>query len=174
MSHLYYEGKREDLAFEKPIGKSADRRHHVRFWKVLEHGEEGRAVWLGAVTYDRGVGLSRDDARITHHIGPDIDAERELLTADLTAAKVVTSIYEVTGIGPTLDGRNGGGDLYYTDGEIKFSVLVEGCAGRSATVAEFGNPPLVELKNLAWSAIAKMLLSDPSELGSKADNQGGP
>jgi hypothetical protein len=111
------------------------------------------------VTFDRGIGLSRDDARITHHIGPDVDAERELLTADLTVAKVVQSIYEVTGVGPTLDGRNGEGDTYYTDDEIKISVLVEGCAQRAATTAVFANPPLVQLKNLAWSAIAKILLA---------------
>src|SRR6185312_11189597 len=34
VSNLYYEGRRQDLAFEKPVGASADRRHHVRFWKV--------------------------------------------------------------------------------------------------------------------------------------------
>jgi hypothetical protein len=163
VSHLYYEGRREDLAFEKPAGKSADRRHHVRFWKVLDRGEEGRAVWLGAVTFDRGIGFSHHDAQITHHIGPDIDAERDLLTADLTAAKVVTSIYEVTGVGPTLAGRNGGGDLYYTVGEIKISVLVEGCAERTATTAVVANPPLVEMKNLAWSAVAKILLPAATE-----------
>jgi hypothetical protein len=65
VSPLYYEGRREDLAFEKPAGTSADRRHHVRSWKVLDHGEEGRAFWLGAVTFDRGVGFSHDDGRIT-------------------------------------------------------------------------------------------------------------
>jgi hypothetical protein len=159
VSHLYYQGKREDLAFEKPVGESADRRHPVRFWKVLERGQEGRAVWLGAATFDRGVGLSHDDARVTHHIGPDIDADRDLLTADLKAAKVVKTIYEVAGIGPTLDGRNGEGDPYYTDGEIKISVLVEGCNGRSDAVAVLANPPLVAMKNLAWSAIAKTLLA---------------
>jgi hypothetical protein len=161
VSNLYFGGRREELAFEKPAGTSADRRHHVRFWKALDRGEEGRAVWLGAVTFDRGIGLSHKDARITHHIAPDIDAERDLLVVDLVAAKVVNSIYEVTGIGPTFDGRNGGGDLYYTDGEIKIAVLVEGCAQRSATTTTLDNPPLVDLKNRAWSAIAKTLLPDP-------------
>jgi len=167
VSHLFYEGRREDLAFEKPAGKSADRRHHVRLWKVLDRGEEGRAVWLGAVTFDRGVGFSHKDARITHHIGPDIDAERDLLTADLTAAKVVTSIYEVTGIGPTFDGRNGGGDLYYTNGEIKIAILVGGCGQQTETTDVAANPPLVEMKNLAWSVVAKILLPDPAVPDSK-------
>jgi LssY C-terminus len=125
---------------------------------VLDRGEEGRAVWLGAVTFDRGVGISHDDGRITHHIAPDIDSERDLLTDDLKAAKVVTTIYEVTGIGPTLNARNGEGDSYFTDGEIKISVLVEGCNQHSATVSELANPPLVDMKNDVWSVAAKLLL----------------
>ncbi len=68
VSNLFYLNRREDLAFEKPDGKSADHRHHVRFWKVLDQGEEKRPVWLGAVTYDRGVGVSHYTGAITHHI----------------------------------------------------------------------------------------------------------
>jgi hypothetical protein len=158
VSPLLFQNKREDLAFEKPAGKSADRRHHVRFWEALDRGEEGRAVWLGAVTFDRGVGIRHDDGRITHHIAPDIDSERDLLTDDLKAAKVVTTIYEVTGIGPMLNARNGEGDPYFTDGEIKISVLVEGCNQHSATVSELANPPLVDMKNDVWSVAARLLL----------------
>jgi hypothetical protein len=44
VSNLYYLGRREDLAFEKPVGNSADHRNHVRFWKVLDKGEEGRSA----------------------------------------------------------------------------------------------------------------------------------
>lgn len=163
VSPLYFQGKRENFAFEKPSGKSADRRHHVRFWKVLDRGQEGRAVWLGAVTFDRGVGISHRDGRITHHIAPDIDAERNLLTDDLAAAKVVTSIYEVTGVGPTLDGHNAEGDSYYTDGEIKISVLVQGCGQKTDTTTVVANPPLVDLKNLTWTAITKVLLPASAE-----------
>jgi hypothetical protein len=157
VSALYYRNKREDLAFEKPVGISADRRHHVRLWKVLANGEEGRVVWLGAATFDRGVGLSRTDAKITHHIAPDIDADRDLLTADLAAAKVVETVYQVTGIGPTLHGRNGEGDAYYTDGDIKISVLVAGCGQRANTVVQLSDPPLVTIKNRAWSLIEQVL-----------------
>jgi len=155
MSGLYYQDRRQDFGFEKPVGNSADRRHHVRFWQVLERGEEGRPVWLGAVTFDRGVGFSHNDARITHHIAPDIDADRDLLTADLGDAHVSKTLYEVTGIGPTIDGRNGEGDPYYTDGEIKISVLVDGCTERSGSVAKLDNPPLIRFKIGIWKAIAK-------------------
>jgi hypothetical protein len=167
VSNLFYQGRREDLAFEKPAGRSADRRHHVRFWQVLEQGEEGRPVWLGAVTFDRDVGLSRYTAQVTHHIAPDVDAERNALIGDLTAAKVVLAIYEVTGIGPTLNGRNGEGDLYYTDGEIKVARLVAGCNAKAATAVVLDNPPLVVLKNKAWQPIAALLKSINDAASSK-------
>ncbi|MGB9396563.1 MAG: LssY C-terminal domain-containing protein, partial [Pseudolabrys sp.] len=158
-SPLFYEGRREDLAFEKPVGDSADRRNHVRFWEVLKAGQEGRPVWLGSATFDRDVGLSRYTGQVTHHIGPDIDAERDGLTDDLKKARVVEAIYEVTGVGPTLIGRNGEGDRYYTDGEIKISRLVAGCNAKAETTVELANPPMVNLKNETWKAIAGMLKS---------------
>jgi hypothetical protein len=88
VSPLYYQGKKEQLAFEKPDGKSADRRHHVRFWQVLDKGTDGRPVWLGSVTFDRGVGLSHDTGQVTHHIAPDIDAERDGLGGVDTSASI--------------------------------------------------------------------------------------
>lgn len=167
VSSLFYDGRREDLAFEKPDGRSADRRHHVRFWEVLKQGEEGRPVWLGSVTFDRDVGLSRYTGQVTHHIAPDIDAARDGLTDDLKAAKVVEAIYEVSGIGPTLNGRNGEGDPYYTDGEVKISRLVVGCNVKVETTLELSNPPLVMIKNAAWKAVANMLHSGETATKSK-------
>jgi hypothetical protein len=154
VSNLYYLGRREDLAYEKPIGTSADRRHHVRYWKVLESGAENRPVWLGAATQDRGVGLSRYTAEVTHHISPDLDAERALLAVDLENAGMVEAKYQVTGIGPTIAGRNGGGDLYYTDGEIWVLRLVEACKKREGPAVTIPSPPATELKDQIWRAIA--------------------
>ena len=73
---------------------------------------------------------------ITRFCEPEISRgfERNLLTGDLEAAHVVTTVHEATGIGLTLDGRNAEGDPYYTDGEIKIAVPVAGCSQRSATV----------------------------------------
>ena len=157
VSNLFYDNRREDFAFEKPDGRSADRRHHIRLWQVLERGDEGRPVWLGAASFDRGVGVSRYTGQVTHHIGPDIDAERDGLTKDLKTAKVVEAIYEVSGIGPALIGRNGEGDQYYTDGEVKISRLVAGCNSKAETAVELDNPPMTELKNIAWKAASAIL-----------------
>jgi hypothetical protein len=161
VSPLFYLGRREDLAFEKPAGRSADRRHHVRFWKVLDSGEEQRPVWLGAVTFDKGVGVSHFTGAITHHIDPDIDAERELLAADIEQSGMATAKYQVTGVGLTLTGRNGGGDLYYTDGEVWVLRLVADCRKQEGPVATLPSPPATELKDQIWHAIAQTLPNRP-------------
>jgi hypothetical protein len=157
VSPLFYLGRHEDLAFEKPVGTSADHRNHVRFWKVLDKGQEQRPVWLGSATFDRSVGFSHFTGAITHHIGPDIDAERQLLIADIEAAGMATAKYQVTGIGPTVAGVNGGGDHYYTDGEVWILRLVEDCHKQTGTVDVIPSPPATELKDQIWHAIADTL-----------------
>ena len=157
VSNLYYLKRREDLAFEKPDGKSADHRHHVRFWKALDTGQENRPVWLGAVTFDRSVGVSHYTGAVTHHIDADIDAERQLLADDLNTAGMVETKYQVTGIGPTFAGHNGGGDLYYTDGEVWILRLVEACAKRASPAAVLPSPPATELKDQLWQGLAGAL-----------------
>jgi hypothetical protein len=157
VSNLFYLDRREDYAFEKPAGTSADHRHHVRFWKVLDHGQEQRPVWLGSATFDRSVGVSHFTGAITHHIGPDIDAERQMLVTDLETAGMATAKYQVTGIGPTVSGLNGGGDIYYTDGEVWIVRLVADCHKQTGTVDVIPSPPATELKDQIWHAIADKL-----------------
>jgi hypothetical protein len=157
VSPLYFQGRKEQLAFEKPDGRSADRRNHVRFWVALEKGEDGRPVWLGSATFDRGVGFSRYTGQVTHHIAADIDAERNLLMTDLREARVVRSFFQLSGIGPTLFGRNGGGDPYYTDGEIDVAVLVPGAANGPVDPAKIPPPALIALKDAVWHGIAQQV-----------------
>jgi hypothetical protein len=157
VSPLYYLGRREDFAFEKPVGSSADHRHHVRFWKVLEAGQEKRPVWLGDATFDRSVGVSHYTGAITHHIDADIDAERKLIAGDLEAAGMVEARYQVTGVGPTLAGRNGGGDLYFTDGEVWIMRLVEACQKRTSPADIIPSPAATEIKDQIWQGIADAL-----------------
>ncbi|TCL76196.1 LssY-like putative type I secretion system component LssY [Rhizobium sp. BK251] len=123
VSPLFFEGRKQDLAFEKAVGRSADERNHVRFWLTDRTGKDGRPLWLGSASFDRGVGLSHDTGQITHHIGPDVDAERDLMIGDLLKAGQLSSTYEIPGIGATKDGRNGGGDPYFTDGKALVGVL---------------------------------------------------
>ncbi len=162
VSPLYFEGRKQDLAFEKPIGTSADRRNHVRFWLALDKGVEGRPVWLGSATEDAGVSLSRDTGQVTHRIAPDIDAERDLLIGELVKAKVVTELYQVSGVGPTLSGRNGEGDPYRTDGEIHIAVLSPGAAPVTTAPKVEPDPFLIRSKNQVWAGLEKMLGPDPA------------
>ncbi len=154
VSDLFYDGRRQDLAFQKPSGTSPSTRHHVRFWLALGAGEAGLPVWLGAATFDRSVGVSHFTGQVTHHIGPDIDAERDLLAVDLAGAGVVETSYLVSGVGPTLFARNGGGDPYFTDGEIAVSRLSANCQARAGAPLVLDGPPAVRAKNVlfGWAA----------------------
>ena len=150
VSDLFYDGRRQDLAFEKAAGISPKERHHVRFWLVLAEGDSGRPLWLGSATFDRSVGVSHYTGQMTHHIAPDIDAERDLLTHDLAAAGMVEASYWVTGVGATVFARNGGGDPYFTDGEIAVSRLTPGCQTVPAAPLTLAPPPAVAAKNTAF------------------------
>jgi LssY C-terminus len=151
VSPLFFDGRREDLAFEKPEGSSADRRQHVRLWLMLANGAEARPVWLGSATYDSGVTLSRDTGQVTHRIAANVDAERDRLVAGLNDARMVTGIFQMKGIGPTLTGRNGEGDPYYSDGEVWVAQLV--VAGKEAEkpAATEMPPVLIQMKNAVFS-----------------------
>lgn len=123
VSPLLFEGRIQDLAFEKPVGGSADRRHHVRFWRALDAEGDRPALFLGAASFDRGVGFSHLTGQITHHIAPDVDAERAFLMDSLAGAGQLAVSYFIPGSGATLAGRNGGGDPYVTDGDVLVGVL---------------------------------------------------
>jgi hypothetical protein len=157
VSNLFYLDRREDLAFEHPEGRNAARRNHVRLWRVLERGDEDRPVWLGAVTFDRGVGLSHYTGAVTHHIAANVDAARDTLGDDLNTARKAEAVYHVSGVGPTLNGRNGGGDPYYTDGDVTVSRLARDCATRTDGATEIENPPIAALKNAIWHGVAEAL-----------------
>jgi hypothetical protein len=160
VSNLYVFGRRQDLAFEKPFGKNASRRHHVRFWRSVELGRAGVPLWIGAVTFDRSVGLSHRTGQVTHHIAADIDTERDGLIADLHRAGALVEIFQVTGVGFTLAGRNGGGDRYYTDGELSVAVLTTR-ENPEARPDRLENPVAVQIKEQLWSAIRPLLQSIP-------------
>jgi len=158
VSPLFYDRRQEDLAFEKAAGDSADRRHHLRLWRVLQSGDEKRPVWLGSSSFDRGVGLSHYTLQVTHHISPDLDAERDFVVSQLASAGMVERMYEIPGVGPTLNGRNGGGDRYFTDGEAKIVVLPPECKARVEKDAPRpGEPWQTRFKDAIWSVLRRAM-----------------
>ncbi|MDE2578337.1 MAG: LssY C-terminal domain-containing protein [Hyphomicrobiales bacterium] len=154
VSHLYYDGRAEDLAFEKPEGRSPRKRHHIRLWRVLDGGAEGQPVWLGAATFDSRVGFNHYTLQVTHHIGADIDAERTFLAAELTRGGMVEARYQLEGVGETVNGRNGGGDRYFTDGEVVVLRLRQGCNAKSKDAPQVLSSGVAEtVKTQVWKAL---------------------
>ena len=122
VSTLLLFGRKQDLAFELPVGDSPRQRHHVRFWR-RDKLKEGRPVWFGSATFDERVGLSHTTGQVTHHIGPDVDAERDLIMSGLLKAGQTQDEYYVSRYHKALEGRNGGGDPWHTDGRLGAVVL---------------------------------------------------
>ncbi len=126
VSSLYLWGHKEDLAFEQPVGNDPRQRHHVRFWQSDLTEPDGRRVWVGSVTYDTKVGISRTTGQITHHIAPDVDAERDHLFHGLEQTGRLSQVYPVKGFHKILEGTNGGGDPWRTNGTLIMGVIAAG------------------------------------------------
>jgi len=123
VSSLYLRGRKEDLAFEQMVGDNPRHRHHVRFWRSEKLDPLQRPLWMGAATLDVRVGLSHTTGEITHHIGPDVDLERDKIINDINEAGDLSTVYWIDGFHKELQGRNGGGDPWHTDGRLAVGVL---------------------------------------------------
>lgn len=135
-STLYLFGRGQDIGFQKPIGNSPRKRHHVRFWAkclteaqtvddVFWHGTNRpdtreRVLWVGAGTKDTGFSLTRLTFQITHATDSDTNAERDFIMAELSRHGTigVVDLYEA---GEEL----GAGKVnhYVTDGIIAVAPL---------------------------------------------------
>jgi hypothetical protein len=122
VSDLFLFGRKQDLAFEQPVGNSPRQRHHVRFWR-WDRTDDGRPVWFGAATFDERVGLSYTTGQVTHHIGSDIDAERDRIAGELGQSGCVGGTEWLDGFHREREGRNGGGDVWRTDGRLAVLTL---------------------------------------------------
>ncbi len=151
VSNLYLWDRVQDLAFELQVPGNTRQRHHVRLWKSPHASPDGRTVWIGAATFDRSVGVSHLTGKVTHHIAADVDDERDKLINDFTSHGQLLAFYQVTGVGSTVWGRNGGGDQYFTDGELTVGVLSTSGAVNSSPVTQRENPVAVRAKNSVWN-----------------------
>ncbi len=118
VSDLFLWGRKEDLAFEQPVGDNPRQRHHVRFWKSEQRDEQGQPLWAGSVTYDKSVGLSHTTGQITHHIDGDLDAERDRLLHQLEQTGQLLEVQYLNDFQQHRTGFNGGGDPWHTDGRL--------------------------------------------------------
>jgi hypothetical protein len=135
-STLYLFGRGQDVGFQKCIGDSPRKRHHVRFWgRSLESIQDvnsasfwlntdapppGACVpWVGAGTRDKGFGLTKLTFQITHATDSDTNAERDYIVGELKRVDV---------IGPVMWERAGDPigkrvNHYITDGDVAVAAL---------------------------------------------------
>ncbi len=126
VSRLYLFGRQEDFAVEHELGSVA-KRDHARLWDTKRQDPGTHLeLWIGDASRDSGIEVLRRHGipiGTTHHIDPDLDAERTRIVQALQATGRVLAVVMEPGIGPTAHGRNGGGDRFYTDGKVAVIVL---------------------------------------------------
>jgi LssY-like putative type I secretion system component LssY len=126
VSRLFLFGRQEDFAVEHELG-TVSKRDHARFWDTKRTDPATQLeLWIGDASRDvRIEALRRHNIPIgtTHHIDPDLDAERSLILHAMQGAGMVASVVMEPGIGPTSNGRNGSGDRFFTDGKAAVIVL---------------------------------------------------
>jgi hypothetical protein len=102
-STLYLFGRGQDVGFQKAVGNSPRKRHHIRFWSLslvraentwaggsasfwLNTGrppDDERVLWVGAGTRDTGLSLTYLTFQVTHATDSDTNVERDFIIAAL-------------------------------------------------------------------------------------------
>jgi hypothetical protein len=138
-STLYLYGRSQDLGFQKAIGNSPRKRHHVRFWALsLARAQatlgtvdfwlnsdrpphDAHVLWVGAGTKDTGLSLTRLTFQITHATDSDTNAERDYIIEELKNNRVIKNVNSYrSGQRLSLEPVN----HYVTDGEVTVASLV--------------------------------------------------
>jgi len=109
----FWNGRVNDLAFERPSGRGTSRRRQqVRLWKTELRTPEGEAVFVGTAIRESGLRWG-----LFYRIGPDVDAERNAVGRDLLASGAVSSA-GLQPFVPPMKGENTFGDPFATDGRV--------------------------------------------------------
>jgi hypothetical protein len=118
VSSLYFYGRHQDLARQKPR-HDIHERNHLRLW-YSPMRFEGKPVFVGQVSRDIGVRFTTKAwPPVTHKIDPDIDEARRAVIEDLLFSQTLAKVGFVKGVGPATPSRqrtNLTDDTYFTDG----------------------------------------------------------
>jgi hypothetical protein len=138
-STLYLFGRGQDVGFQKAIGDSPRKRHHIRFWALSMKRAEATigtadlwlkahrppdfecVYWVGAGTRDTGFSLTQLTFQITHATDSDTNAERDFIIAELKNINAVgdVSSYQAQQHFPAAHVNH-----YVTDGHVVAASLV--------------------------------------------------
>jgi LssY C-terminus len=116
ISPLYVFDRSQDISLQKTRG-TVDERNHLRLW-LAPVTHEGKSVWVGQISRDIGVKLSRKTL-VTHKIDPIVDEARLYITLDLASSLSLRSLGYAYGVEPSTRDEprvNYTRDPYYTDG----------------------------------------------------------
>jgi hypothetical protein len=140
VSDLYAFGRRQDLAFQRARFTLAQR-NHMRLW-LAPYTVEGRSVWVGQVSRDIGIKLTRKSPTFTTHvIDPLVDESRQYLLESLLQRHLVAEFgfvraFDAADLGQPR--RNLTDDPYISDGMRLILVLA-------------AHPTRIEdVRNLGW------------------------
>ena len=108
----FWAGQPNDQGFQRPTtDRTLRKRHHVRFWRTRFVLPDGTRIFVGAASFDDGL-----DWGVLHHIGPNIDTERDTLVDDLK--KAGNAVQEgLIRLSPPRLGQSVAGDPWFTDGK---------------------------------------------------------
>jgi hypothetical protein len=138
-STFYLFGRSQDIGFQKPIGNSPRKRHHIRFWALdVTYAEQtigtaalwlktdrppvdSRVLWVGAGTRDTGISLTQLTFQITHATDADTNAERDYIVAELAKTGLIGDVTAYRSGQHLPVGRL---NHYITDGDVSVADLV--------------------------------------------------
>jgi hypothetical protein len=140
VSSLYFYGRHQDFARQKPR-HDVHERNHLRLW-YSPMQFKGKPVFVGQVSRDIGVRFTTKTwPPVTHKIDPDIDEARHAVVEDLLFSQTISEFGFVKGVGrvtPSKPRSNLTGDPYFTDGL------------RAVIILDPGPNSLKQIKNLEW------------------------
>ncbi len=111
VSTQYFEGRKQDLAYELS-GPNARIRHHLRIWLL----DDTTRTWVAAADQDVGLVVKPLHGTATHRIAPEIDEERDRIVRELEATGCATLLAYLELPGALRGGRNASGQAFVTDG----------------------------------------------------------
>ena len=123
MSTLYLFGRPQDLSYARadPLLVALER-HHLRVWNSGQM-VDGRPLWVGSATHDNGLERDQRNQGITHHIDPNIDAERDFIEQSFAASGSLAAAAYVTPADPVRSAHTATGGSFTTDGRVLVMFL---------------------------------------------------
>jgi len=113
MTPSFWNSEVHNFGFEEATSANNVReRHHARFWKTNYINKDGKRMYVGTASLDKGLKWG-----VTHKIDPDIDSEREFLYNGLIGTGRIIDSKKIKFVKPNL-GQNFSGDFFFTDGEL--------------------------------------------------------